>query len=47
MKLPNQLDKEFQQARVYRGIAVLLELTAIYVTVYGIYIAITSVASWL
>lgn len=40
MKLPTQLDKEFQKARVYRGIAVLLELAAIYAVVYGIYIVI-------
>lgn len=36
MKLPSQLDTELQRARVYRSIAVLIELSTIFLVVWGI-----------
>lgn len=35
MKLPSQLDRELQLARVYRSIAVLIELSTIFLVVWG------------
>lgn len=46
MKLPNDLIKDLQLARVYRAIGVLLELAVIYASVYGIYAVISTVISW-
>lgn len=40
MKLPSQLDKELQKARVYRAVAVLIELTTIFLVVWGVVQAI-------
>lgn len=35
MKLPSQLDVELQRARVYRSIAVFIELITIFAVVWG------------
>jgi len=46
MKLSNDLVKDLQKARVYRGIAVLLEILALYVVVWGMYTAVSTIISW-
>lgn len=46
MKLSNELVKDLQKARLYRAIAVLLELAALYAVVWGIHIAIVEIISW-
>ena len=40
MKLPSQLDVELQKARVYRSVAVLIELVTIFTVVWGIVTAL-------
>lgn len=46
MKLSNDLIKDIQLARLYRSVAVILEITSIYAVVWGIYTALSVVAGW-
>lgn len=46
MKLSNDLVKDLQKARVYRAVAVLLEIAAIYTIIWGIHTGISEIISW-
>ena len=46
MKLSNELVKDIQLARLYRSVAVILELGTLYAVVWGIYTALSVVAGW-
>lgn len=45
MKLPSLLDKDLQTARIYRSIAVLIELSTIFFVVWGVVQAIEYVVA--
>jgi len=47
MKLSNDLIKDIQLARLYRSVAVMLEIGTLYALVWGIYTALSVVASWI
>lgn len=47
MKLSNDLVKDIQLARLYRAVAVILEIGTLYAVVWGIYTALAVVASWI
>lgn len=47
MKLSNDLVKDLQKARVYRAVAVLLEIAAIYAIIWGISVVVQGVLSWI
>jgi len=47
MKLSNELVKDIQLARLYRSVAVILELGTLYAVVWGIYTALSVVAAWI
>lgn len=46
MKLSNDLVKDLQKARVYRSIAILLEICVFYLLIWGAYTAIAEIISW-
>lgn len=47
MRLTPKLDPDMQKARLYKAVAVLIELTTIYAVIWGVYTALVNIATWI